>query len=633
MKTIDQLKSENILPSPKGVALALMEVCRHEEATTQDVARVAQTDPALSGRLIKQANSAAHGTRPVVSVTDAVMHLGINTVRQLALGFSLVDQYQRGVCAAFDYPRFWSHSLLMGLAAQNFGAYTKVGAPDELFACGLMARIGCLALATAYPIEYGELIQGVEQDSVLVQRERQRLEIDHDELSAAMLADWGIPKALAEPVYYHEDPDASGFSPGSRAYVLVHVLYLAKRLADLGVAAEIERSRIVAELMLLGGKLSLDTEQLGERVDQILALWLEWGALLKVSTTSLPAFAKLESASAPQPQVESGTTALRILLVEDDTSTLQLLERQLTTKCGHTVYTATNGREALVLALEVLPQVIITDWLMPEMDGLEFCQALRATEWGHSIYLLMLTGLENQEELIRAYEAGVDEYVIKPVDFRALQARLRAAWRYVRLLEEWEHDRAQLKQFAAELAVVNRKLEHAAFTDPLTSLYNRRAAMDLLDQAWSSATRNNTPLTVIAIDIDYFKTINDQYGHAVGDYALKTVAQALRAVARKEDNVCRIGGEEFLVICQNADLKSSLYSAERLRKTIHDLKIQMDGVQITTTVSLGVAQKETDLLDVDALVKAGDKALYAAKHHGRNRTCLFTKGNIKCGNP
>lgn len=631
MNTLKKLKADNLLPSPKGVALAIMEACRSDDVTAHEVAKIVQADPALSGRLIKQANMAMRGGRPIAAVSDAVKHLGTAAVRQLAMGFSLVDQHIAGPCLSFDYPRFWAHSLLMALSMQEIGKQARAGSPDELFTCGLFARIGYLALASAYPDAYSALLQTAEPGVPQIQRERQRLETDHNALTAALLADWGIPNALAEPVAHHEEPEAAGFAPGSRAHVLVQLLCMSKRLADLGVAEAGERNSITAELMLWGGKIGLDAGTIGDLVDTVMRQWQEWGGLLKVPVSVLPPFAKMDCV--PAPSAEPGANAMRVLLVEDNASERLMLEELLRTACGHIVYSATNGREALAMALEVMPHVVITDWIMPEMDGLELCRALRASEWAKDIYLLMLTCVESEVELIKAYEAGIDEYVNKPINIRALQARLRAAWRYVKLHEEWDRDRAQLKQFAAELAISNRKLEHSSRTDPLTGLFNRRAAMSLLVQAWSAATRTHASLVVMTIDIDHFKSINDRYGHAAGDAALKEVAMVLRANVRKEDSLCRVGGEEFLVICQNAELKASLHSAERLRKAVQALDIRFGQTLIKTAISLGVAQKEPAMGDTDALVNTADKALYAAKNAGRNRTCLIAQGKVHCGNP
>ena len=633
LSKIAQLSIKGQLPSPKGVALAIMEICGREDATTQAIARVVQTDPVLAGRLLRLANAAAVNTgRPVAAVLDAIVRLGLSTVRQVAMGFSLVDQYQNGPCHTFDYTRFWSHSLLMAVAMQALGAAGRVGSPDELFACGLMARIGCLALATVHPVEYAELLEKTDSEDQLTLLERQHLEADHNDFTAAILCDCGIPKALVEPVYYHETPEASGFAEGSRPYQLAHLFYHAKRVADMGLAPQTQRNGIISELMLLGGKLGLDAADLGSLVDGIVARWREWGELLKVPSSDLPPFATM--AAAPAPKVEE-TQALyppmRVLLVEDDPTTRTLMEGVLSSMIGRKVHSAGNGRDAMALALEVMPQIVITDWLMPVMDGLEFCRTLRATDWGQSMYVIMLTGVEAEEEVVHAFEAGVDDYVTKPVNVRSLRARMRAALHYVQLLEAWEKDRAQLKQFASELAISNRRLQHVALTDLLTGLPNRRAGLDVLSQVWNASNRSGQPVGVMVLDIDRFKSVNDTHGHAVGDKVLSEVGKAVRIAIRNDDQVCRLGGEEFLVICQNTDLKSTLQAAERLRQKVATTAIQAGGVAIQTSISIGVACKEAEMSDADALVSAADQALYAAKHGGRNRTCLYARGKVHGG--
>jgi two-component system, cell cycle response regulator len=243
MNTIDQLRITSQLPSPKGVALAIMEICQREDSTLSEVARVVQTDPALSGRLLSLANSAAISGRAVASINEAVMRLGMSTVRQLAMGFSLVDQYSQGPCKRFDYPGFWSHSLLMAVASQELGSVVRVGTSDELFACGLLSQIGQLALATIYPIEYAAILEHEASGEALRALERERLELDHVEFTATLLADYGIPKALAEPIYYHETPEKSGFVEGSRPHQLAQLFYLARHMAGLGLASEAERHR------------------------------------------------------------------------------------------------------------------------------------------------------------------------------------------------------------------------------------------------------------------------------------------------------------------------------------------------------------------------------------------------------
>ncbi len=628
---INQLKISALLPSPKGVALALLEACRREDANISQIAKLIQTDPALSGRLIQRANATNLATRSITSVLDAVSRVGLTVVKQLAMGFSLIDQYQKGPCKQFDYQEFWSHSLLMAIAMQELGKTTRISSPDELFACGLMARIGCLALATIYPDKYAELIGKLTPGTLLIELEQQSLQTDHNELTAAMLLNFGVPGIYVEAAYFHETPSESDFSEGSRPYQIVHLLYLAKQIADFGLAKESEQNNRISELILLGGKIGLDTEAFGTFIDQVMQEWQSWGKMLKLSGVEPPPpFHKMMNASAPRQENVNDSSSLRILLVEDDPTSLVLVEGLLSNILGHTVFTASNGQQALSLSMEVLPHVVITDWLMPVMSGLELTRSLRATEWGQNLYIIMLTSIEDEEEFITAFDAGVDDYVTKPINIRAFRARLRAAWHYRKLQESWERDREQLKRFAAELAVTNRKLKHYALTDVLTELPNRRAGMESLSEAWSIASRTDQLMAVMLIDIDHFKRINDNYGHAIGDKVLQEVASSIRNIARKGDTFCRMGGEEFLVVCHNGntDAKSAVLFAERLRQHVKEQKINIDDIQIQTSISIGVALKEAGMKSEDHLVNAADKALYAAKNAGRNKVFLALENKL-----
>ena len=632
MTKIEELRLSGQLPSPKGVALAVMDICRRDDATLDAVAKIVQSDPALSSRLLRLANAAAAGGRPVASIREAVLQLGMSTVRQLAMGFSLVDQYLRGSCPAFDYPGFWSHSLFMAVASQELGRLVRTAPLEELFACGLMAQIGRLALATAYPGDYGAVLAEPSEGLALLEREREHLGVDHTEFTAGIMADCGIPKALAEPVRYHEIPQSSGFAEGSRPYQLVHLLFHARRMADLGSSPVAERQRSISELMLLGGKIGLDATALGDVFDRVVTQWHAWAELLKVPAVQLPSFSAMSSAPVPRPEEEPAKTRTGkvVLLVDDDPTGRMVTQGLLDHLLGCTVHTAENGKEALALALEVMPQIVITDWRMPVMDGLEFCRALRATDWGQSMYVVMLTGEEDDEKIIEAFEAGVDDYLTKPIHVRALSARMRAALHYVKLLEAWESDRAQLKQFAAELAISNRRLEHSAMTDMLTELPNRRSGMEALARFWSSSRRTGRSVAALMIDVDHFKPINDRYGHAVGDRVLQCVATAIKAAARKDDSVSRIGGEEFLLVCHDADARTALLAAERLRRMIKALTINVSGVDIQATVSIGVASIEASMQMEDEMLSAADKALYVAKNAGRDRVALFANGKAIC---
>jgi len=237
------------------------------------------------------------------------------------------------------------------------------------------------------------------------------------------------------------------------------------------------------------------------------------------------------------------------------------------------------------------------------------------------MHILLLADKEDEEHLILANQVGADGFIAAATSHIGLRSRLGAAQRLVKLQNAWARDRAQLRQTAAELAVVNRRLANAALTDLLTGLPNRRWAMEQLEQAWSAASRAHSALAVMVIDIDHFKHINDTYGHATGDIVLREAGKSLRAAARREDSVCRIGGEEFLVICPNTSLAAAMLSAERLRATLADNPIVIGDIQQTITTSIGVAERLADTADMDALVSIADQALYVAKASGRNRAC------------
>ena len=635
----EELKASGVLPSPKGVALAIMRMTQRDDVAVSEVVRVVKTDPALSGRIIKAANTGnLQGRRPVAAIPDAVVVLGLSTIRQLALGFSLVSSYRDGGCKAFDYDRFWSHSLVTAIAMQALTTRSRAAPPEETFVVGLLARVGCLALATLHPAEYAVILGQTKGKSSadVVDAERQTFAMEHNELSAALLSDWGLPKVLVEPVFHHESPEASGFTEGSRAFILTHSVLLATKLADLCLTPEAGRRALLPSLLLHGARLGLEADALTTLADQVVRDWQDWGPVLNIKVGRVGSFAEL--AKAPEPAPDGGSNpaaapgaALKVLAIDDDRSTVLLL-RKLLTDAGHTVFTASNGREGLAIALQENPHIIVTDWMMPELDGVSFCRALRKTKIGRGMYVLILTGLEDEERLIEAFEAGVDDYVVKPFNPRVLHARLRAGQRVIQLQQEIESDREEIRRFAAELAMTNRRLQQAALMDPLTEIPNRRYAMDRIQQEWAAAERNARPLACMLIDIDQFKRINDTYGHDAGDVVLRRTADTLRRTARTTDVICRIGGEEFLAICPNSDLEAAAQCAERLRAAVAGARVEVGNVSVNTTISIGVAAYLPTMVGPEAMIKAADQAVYAAKQAGRNRTCVVRPNTAEPAN-
>ena len=615
------------LPSPQGVALAILNACARDDVTLAEVTQLVQTDPALSGRLLERANSANAGARPVVAISQAVARMGLSAVKQLALSFSLIDNYSRGKCADFDYSSFWSHSLLMGVAMGELGALQKLGSPDELFTCGLLSQVGRLALATAYPIEYSPIAVSGLRGEALVEREREVLHLDHRYLAQEMMKRWGIPAVFVDPLQWQDAPEAANFLRPSRAWDLCHTLHLAGRMADFGLARKAEQTQQIAQLTEAACHLGISADMLGSRVDAIIAAWQSWAHKLNVRAQPVVSFDRLVEDSAQQGQ-HAEAQWLRVLVVEDDPMMRGLLCAWLEERCHHTVKAVNDGAQALEVAVDFAPHVVITDWRMPTMDGLALCRALRASSWGVNIYVMMLTSPEHEGELEEAFESGVDDFIAKPPNLRALSARLKGAWRYVRLRESSEQDAKRLTDMAAELALTNRRLQLAALTDPLTGLANRRAGLNALAQAFSSAQRRQQPLTLISFDIDHFKAINDRLGHAAGDAVLQLLSKALQESSRKEDTVCRWGGEEFLVVSPNVTLAEGVKTAERLRALIAGLQLTVNGQSVPIKVSLGLASWNAQIANQDELLSQVDEALYCAKGSGRNCVCAYHNGKL-----
>jgi diguanylate cyclase (GGDEF)-like protein len=252
------------------------------------------------------------------------------------------------------------------------------------------------------------------------------------------------------------------------------------------------------------------------------------------------------------------------------------------------------------------------------MDGLALCRALRESELGKHLYILMLTANESEDDLVKAFEAGIDDYLVKPVNLKVLSARLRAGQRIVQLQQELAKERAELELKAKELTLLSRKLEQLANTDLLTGLPNRRYAQKHLVQELAQAHRYGRPLSAMVLDLDYFKSINDTLGHAAGDEVLKHAASVMQNALRASDVLCRWGGEEFLAIIPNADLSAAAKLAERLRAALVAQQPQGLALKRPMTVSIGVGSCPP-ARDLESLLHAADQALYRAKEKGRNR--------------
>jgi two-component system cell cycle response regulator len=297
----------------------------------------------------------------------------------------------------------------------------------------------------------------------------------------------------------------------------------------------------------------------------------------------------------------------RILLVEDSPVYQRLISGHLRL-WGFEVIALTDGLQAwTVLQQPHSPKLALMDWVMPKMDGTEVCRRLR--EQGASasyVYTILLTAKDNREDLLRAMEAGADDYLVKPFDELELKAKLMVGKRILALQEE--------------LISAREAMRHSATHDSLTGLMNRKAVMDGLRKELARSKREGTSVAVALVDVDHFKVVNDELGHLFGDEALKQVALRLRSGLRNYDSVGRYGGEEFLLVLPGCDLAAALVRAEQIRAGISTTPVKTSAGERSVTVSVGVAvSKGSGEGDVERVLDASDVALYQAKKNGRNR--------------
>lgn len=613
------------LPTPDGVALAIMEAWEDERTTVQQLARLVQTDPALSGRVLKLANSAASGRRPVASVPEAIVRVGMQTVGQLAVAFSLIGKQSVTDCPAFDHQQYWARCLLMAVLSRGLADATRLAPPEDLFACGLLCRIGVLGLVSVYPEAYSEILSAHPTD--LAASEKETFGVDHNELSEAMMLDFFVPRALAEPACHHEAPEHTGFDRDSRPQKIAILLHLAYRLSEAAIREDGKIAEDAAVIDSICARLALPEGRMQTIFDDALAEWREWSELLQLPADKAPAFKDLDFERDDELITESVLSAPSIAALAAAIVTGPALSGQLAAALGELGISAEHCDKpsaAMHLAMDRRANVFFVSH-----EHRQFIQMLRSAKAGDASHVLYVLAQADPDLEAEAYAAGADDVITADITAARLNARLRPALRLLKRHERWRSDRKELRRIAKELALSHRQQQVLALTDQLTELPNRRAAMDALDRAWCRSSRTQSPCSLLIMDIDHFKTINDRYGHAVGDQVLRAMAGVLKDAIRRDETIARIGGEEFMLISTTVALRDAVVAGERLRRQVESAKIDAAGETVRMTVSVGIAAREAQMVHAEDLMLAADNALYAAKTAGRNRIALFSDGKTR----
>lgn len=297
-----------------------------------------------------------------------------------------------------------------------------------------------------------------------------------------------------------------------------------------------------------------------------------------------------------------------LIMVVDDTPPNLKVMGSILESVGYKTTFAISGQQVLDRLKNRNPDLILLDWMMPEMDGLEVCQKLQRNQDYCHIPIIFLTARQDRESCIQAFESGAVDYITKPFNRSELLARVRTHLR--------------LKDLSDRLQQSLSEVELLARTDSLTGILNRRSLFDIATTEFQRAHRYNAIFSIILFDVDYFKAVNDTYGHLTGDAILKIIATEVQSQLRTVDRFGRYGGEEFVVVLPESDLAASATLGNRLCQCISTLKLPDLDPPLQITASFGVATYTPTDHSVDDLFNRADQALYYAKKAGRN--CCYT---------
>jgi len=303
-----------------------------------------------------------------------------------------------------------------------------------------------------------------------------------------------------------------------------------------------------------------------------------------------------------------------ILIVDDNPNNLQILHVILEAE-GYKTIAASNEEDAIERVRLDKPDLIIMALTMPKKSGLELCDYLKSPPPVTTSPIILMRTIREQDYLIEAFEKGVADTITHPLNPAEILARVRTHL-------ELQQTQKQLKRLVKEREKLTNLLRKLASTDPLTGLWNRRHLLTIGFQEFNRACRYKRSLSVLIVDMDNFKKINDEYGHTMGDEILKGVAKSIVGSLREADYCGRFGGEEFVTLLPETDSAGAMRVAERLRQGVEQITIGIGEEQVQMTVTVGVASYQLDDSSIEVIIQRANQALYHAKSQGYNRVVL-----------
>lgn len=475
------------LPSLPAIALQVLEMAHKEQVDIAEIARIISKDPALSSKILRTVNSSFYGrSQSISTISHALVILGLQSVKTLVLGFSLVTNLAKSKSKGFKHLTYWRRSVYAATAARTLASKLQLVQQEECFLAALLKDIGMLVLDQVLTDAYGEVHERAQTHSRLVEEELKAFQMTHADVSGILVEQWKLPPVLSVPIaFHHRSADVT--DPQLRK--LTELVWLAGRCADIFVDED------AAEAIATVRKFCQDQYGISEAdADQMLD---------------------------------------------------------------------------------------------------EICKRTKEVAPLFEISIASSTSYEN---------------ILKKANEALVELTLRT------------------QQQAATLEQQNLKLKAQATTDALTGLANRHFFDQFMTEQFSAAQRNERPLSILMIDVDRFKMINDTHGHPVGDQVLRVLGKMLRSAARAQDLAARYGGEEMVLVMPGTTKSTAAAIAESIRRAISLRPIACQGISLPATVSIGVAALEPGVPFTQAaqLIKAADLAVYAAKRGGRNCVKVFS---------
>lgn len=651
-----ELKAQGRLPSIKGVALSILESTANEDVSLGRIAQIVTPDPALTARLIKISNSALYpGSRPVASLQDAIAKLGLSQVRQIALGFALVSENREGACPEFDYPSFWARSILRGSLMRQACLSLKLGSPEEMFTLGLLAKIGELALATAYPEKYSALLESKAEGRALRAKEREMFGMDAPSLSSALMEDWRLPAAFGRAARMES---AYSESEEPRIKGLFTLIKGAERVAqgwverqDAAAEARLEAlSEPVQEtlnsMLSAGGSFAAvgkeEARELAKASFEEGVSWLESLAILprlkarKARSAAMRPAAEALAQERSRPQEpkralaeeminpRGAGEAIRALVGCSDAGSIKTIAQALSMRSGQII--ALRSKDQLFEELlEFAPHLLFLDF-DPSPSFPMLLESIRETELGKGLLVVLICKPEHESKLGLALSSGADDYVMRPFGLAQAAAKVATAERLAEVSHSMRESREAIKRYALELESVNKKLLQTALSDTLTGLPNRLLFQDRLKQAAAAtlARRSAEKTALLILDLDHFKNINDSFGHPTGDEMLRSMAERIKPLMKVTDSLARLGGDEFAIILREvkSEAEAQAFASRVLERVGAPLRVHEQETRVSGSIGIALCPDHGE--DANTLIKHADLALYKAKESGRGRSSAFT---------